>query len=47
MLLWPRNEEAKTFEALSGVANAWLKTVDAHANIQRGGEVFEVHQVQG
>ena len=47
VLLWPRNKEAKTFEALSGVANAWLKTVDAHANIQRGGEVFEVHQVQG
>jgi hypothetical protein len=47
VLLWPRNKEAKTFEALSGPANGWLKTVDAHANIQRGGEVFEVHQIQG
>ena len=47
VLLWPRNKEAKTFEALSGVANGWLKTVDAHADLQRGGEVFEVHQVQG
>ena len=47
MLLWPRNKEAKTFEALCAIANAWLKTVDAHADIQRGGEVFEVHQVQG
>jgi hypothetical protein len=32
---------------LSGAANDWLKTVDAHASIQRGGEVFEVHQLQG
>ena len=47
MLLWPRNEEAKTFEALSGVANAWLKTVDGHATIQRGGEVYEVYSVVG
>lgn len=45
MLLWPRAQEAKTFEALNGAANAWLKTVEAHANIQRAGEVFEVHQV--
>ncbi len=47
VLLWPRNKEPKTFEALSGSTNDWLKTVDAHANIQRGGEVFEVHQLQG
>ncbi|OLC11692.1 MAG: hypothetical protein AUH44_01840 [Chloroflexi bacterium 13_1_40CM_68_15] len=47
VLLWPRSKEPKTFEALSGAANDWLKTVDAHANIQRGGEVFEVHQLQG
>ncbi len=47
MLLWPRNKEAKTFEALCAIASGWLKTVDAHADIQRGGEVFEVHQVQG
>ena len=47
VLLWPRNKETKTFEALSGVATDWVKTVDADANIKRGGEVFEVHQVQG
>jgi hypothetical protein len=47
MLLWPRTSEAKTFEALSGGINAWLKTVDGHASIQRAGEVFEVHSVQG
>jgi hypothetical protein len=45
VLLWPRNHEAKTFEGLNGAINAWLKTVDAHASIQRAGEVFEVHQV--
>jgi hypothetical protein len=47
MLLWPRSSEAKTFEGLNGGPNAWLKTVDAHASIQRAGEVFEVHSVQG
>jgi hypothetical protein len=47
MLLWPRVSEVKTFEALNGAANAWLQTVDGHATIQRGGEVFEVHSVQG
>ncbi|OLC19549.1 MAG: hypothetical protein AUH33_05515 [Chloroflexi bacterium 13_1_40CM_68_21] len=46
VLLWPRTMETKTFEALSGPPNAWIKTVDADANIQRGGEVFEVHQIQ-
>src|SRR4029077_1376099 len=33
------------FEALNGAANAWLKTVDGHATIQRGGEVYEVHSI--
>jgi hypothetical protein len=47
VLLWPRVSEAKTFEALNGGANAWLQTVDGHASIQRAGEVFEVHSVQG
>ena len=44
MLMWPRNQEAKTFEALKAGGQAWLKTVDAHAEIQRAGEVFQVHQ---
>ena len=48
VLLWPRVSEAKTFEALAlGNEAAWLKTVDGHAKIQRAGEVFEVHQVNG
>ena len=47
VLLWPRASEAKTFEALNGGVNAWLKTVDGHAAIQRGGEVYEVHSVLG
>jgi hypothetical protein len=47
VLIWPRVSEAKTFEALNGGINAWLKTVDGHATIQRAGEVFEVHSVQG
>jgi hypothetical protein len=47
VLLWPRVTEAKTFEALNGGPNAWLQTVDGHASIQKGGEVFEVHSVQG
>jgi len=47
VLLWPRTSEAKTFEALNGAPNAWLKTVDGHATIQRGGEVYEVHSVLG
>ena len=45
VLLWPRNQEAKTFEGLNAGGGAWLKTVDAHAEIQRAGEVFEVHQI--
>ncbi len=47
MLLWPRVSEVKTFEALNGAPQAWLKTVDGHAAIQRGGEVYEVHSVLG
>jgi hypothetical protein len=47
VLLWPRASEMKTFEALNGAAGAWLKTVDGHASIQKAGEVFEVHSVQG
>ncbi|TMC68927.1 MAG: hypothetical protein E6J13_12990 [Chloroflexi bacterium] len=47
VLLWPRTNETKTFEALNGAANGWLQTVDGHASIQRAGEVFEVHQAQG
>ena len=47
VLLWPRTSEVKTFEALNRPANAWLKTVDGHATIQRGGEVYEVHSVLG
>ena len=46
-LLWPGLSDAKTFEGLNGGANDWLKTVDGHAAIQRGGEVFEVNQIQG
>ncbi len=46
VLLWPRVSEAKTFEALSAGGAAWLRAVDAHARITRGGEVFEVSQVQ-
>ena len=47
VLLWPRADEKKTFEALNGAPNSWLKTVDGHATIQRGGEVYEVHSVVG
>src|SRR5213593_1772087 len=47
VLLWPRVSEAKTFEALNGAPNSWLKTVDGHATIQRGGEVYEVYSVVG
>ena len=44
VLLWPRVSEAKTFEALMAGGEAWLKAVDAHAEIERAGEIFEVHQ---
>jgi hypothetical protein len=45
-LLWPNVHEAKTFEALVAGGAQWLRAVDAHARIQRNGEVFEVSQVQ-
>ncbi len=45
-LLWPRVHAAKTFEALGAGGAQWLRAVDAHARIQRHGEVFEVSQVQ-
>ena len=44
-LLWPSVHEAKTFEALTAGGAQWLRAVDAHARIQRNGEVFEVSQV--
>ena len=44
-LLWPSVHEAKTFEALAAGGSAWLRAVEAHARIQRNGEVFEVNQV--
>jgi hypothetical protein len=43
-LLWPSVHEAKTFEALAARDAQWVRTVDAHACIQRNGEVFEVIQ---
>jgi hypothetical protein len=44
-LLWPSVHEAKTFEALAAGGAQWLRAADAHARIQRNGEVFEVSQV--
>ena len=44
VLLWPKTSEAKTFEALRAGGKAWLQAVDAHAEIERAGEVVEVHQ---
>ena len=44
-LLWPRVAPAKTFEALGAGGAQWLRSVEAHARIQRNGEVFEVSQV--
>lgn len=44
-LLWPSVHEAKTLEALAAGGAQWLRAVDAHARIQRNGEVFEVDQV--
>ncbi len=46
VLLWPRVSEAKTFEALAAGGSAWLRTVDAHAEIESDGSVIEVNQVQ-
>jgi hypothetical protein len=45
-LLWPNVHEAKTFEALAAGGAQWLHAVDAHARIERNGEVFEVSQIQ-
>jgi len=45
VLLWPSRSEAKTFEALMAGGAAWLKTIDAHAEISNEGERFEVNQV--
>jgi hypothetical protein len=45
VLLWPTVSEAKTFEALHAGGAAWLKTIDAHAQISNQGERFEVIQV--
>ena len=47
VLLGPRTGEKMTFEALNVAPNAWLRTVDGHATIQKAGEAFEVHSVQG
>lgn len=44
-LLWPNVSEAKTFEALRAGGTAWLKAVDAHAQISESGQRFEVNQV--
>ncbi len=44
-LLWPSVSEAKTFEALAAGGGAWLKAVDAHAQISHEGERFEINQV--
>jgi hypothetical protein len=43
-LLWPSVHAAKTFEALAAGGAQWLRSVDAHARIQRNGEIFEVIQ---
>ncbi|HZP94715.1 MAG TPA: hypothetical protein VFC31_00055 [Candidatus Limnocylindria bacterium] len=44
VLLWPRISPAKTFEALAAGGTTWMGAVDAHANISRHGEVFEINQ---
>lgn len=46
VLLWPSRSEAKTFEALRAGGAAWLKTIDAHAQISKAGERFEVSQIE-
>lgn len=45
VLLWPRISVAKTFEALMAGGAAWLRVVDAHAKIERHGEVFDIAQI--
>jgi hypothetical protein len=46
VLLWPSRSEAKVFEALRAGGAAWLKTIDAHAQISHAGERFEVSQIE-
>jgi hypothetical protein len=46
VLLWPSRSEAKTFEALKAGGSAWLKTIEAHAQIAKAGERFEVSQIE-
>ena len=43
-LVWPRRGPAKTLEALSQGGNAWLLSVDAYAQVEKGGDVVEVTQ---
>jgi len=44
ILMWPRISPAKTFEALNGVNSSWQNSVDAHCDISKAGERFEVTQ---
>ena len=44
ILMWPRISPAKTFEALNGVNGTWQGSVDAHCDISKAGERFEVTQ---
>ena len=44
VLMWPRVSPAKTFEALNGVNGPWQQSVDAHCDISKAGERFEVTQ---
>ena len=45
LIVLERYDEAlTTFEALRAGGKAWLQAVDAHAEIERAGEVVEVHQ---
>jgi len=44
ILMWPRISPAKTFEALNGVNGSWQNSVDAHCDISKAGERFEVTQ---
>ena len=45
VLMWPSVSDAKTFEALHAGGNAWLTSIDAHAQISEAGQRFEVNQV--
>jgi hypothetical protein len=46
ILFWARGSEQKTLAALNAGPTAWQATVDAEAIIERGGELFEVSQIQ-